>query len=106
MNKDTNRILERIRLLEAEKAKLIPLRKEEIFNVLQSNGGLTLDNKLLAGLAIHAANPANATSNILRELAQLGASKIPSRRNKDAVKKPNTKLALQPNTDQKEKAHG
>jgi len=106
MNKDTNRILEKIRLLEAERARLLPLRMEEIFHVLQSNGGLTLDNKLLAGLAIHAANPANAISNILRELAQLGASKILSRRNKNTAKKSNTKLALQPNTDQKEKAHG
>lgn len=106
MSKDTNRILEKIKLLEEEKARLLPLRKEEIFYVLQSNGGLTLDNKLLAGLAIHAANPTNATSNILRELAELGAGKIPSRSIKGAVKKQDTKLALQPNTDKKEKAHG
>jgi hypothetical protein len=42
VNKTTNRVLEKIKALEIEKAKLLPLRKEEIFNVLQNSGGLTL----------------------------------------------------------------
>jgi hypothetical protein len=106
MSKETNRILEKMKMLEAEKARLLPLRKEEIFHVLQSNGGLTLDNRLLAGLAIYAANPVNATSNILRELIELGGNKMPSKGNKNIIKTPNPKLALSPNTDKKEKAHG
>jgi hypothetical protein len=106
VSKETSRILEKIKALEEEKARLLPLRKEEIFNVLQSNGGLTLDNKLLAGLAIHAANPANATSNILRELTMLGQTKMPSKGNREATKTPDTSLAASSYTVKKEKVHG
>ena len=108
MNKQTNRILEKIRALELEKAKLLPLRKEEIFDVLQNNGGLTLDNKLLAGLAIYAANPKNSDSNLLRELAELGRTKIPSRgsRNQVNIKKENKGSAVQSNTSSQGASHG
>jgi hypothetical protein len=80
MSKDTNKILEKIKALEVEKARLLPLRKEEILKVLENNNGLVIDNRLLAGLAIYAANPANAGSNLLRELSELGKKKIPSKR--------------------------
>lgn len=66
MSKNTTRILQKIKELEAEKARLLPLRKEEIFNVLHTAGGLALDNNLLAGLAVYASNPENADSNFLR----------------------------------------
>ena len=79
MNKQTNRILEKIKILEAEKARLLPLRKEEIFSVLEVSGGLTLDNRLLAGLAMYASNPANSNSSLLRELSELGKKAIPSK---------------------------
>ena len=111
MNKDTSKILEKIRALEEEKAKLLPYRIEEIVNVLQSNGGLTLDNRLLAGLAIYANNPVNAASSLLKELMQLGQTKIPSNklprnrlRNSSASR--NTESISLPNAVKEEKAHG
>ena len=106
MSKDTRRILERIRALEIEKAKLLPLRKEEIFNVLEKCNGLTIDNKLLAGLAIYANNPANADSSFLRELAELGKSKIPSNRNRSVTSKANKRVAVQQDTNTQKKAYG
>ena len=116
MNKDTSKILEKIRALEEEKAKLLPYRIEEIVNVLQSNGGLTLDNRLLAGLAIYANNPVNAASSLLKELMQLGQTKIPSNKlpsNKlpssklrGGSKSSNTNTALQSVAVKEEKAHG
>ena len=109
MKKETNRILEKIKALAIEKAKLLPLRKEEMFNVLQNNGGLTLDNKLLAGLAIYAANPKNSESNLLRELSELGRTKIPStkgNRNRVDIKKANKATPVQSNTDSENASHG
>ena len=111
MSKDTSRILEKIKALEEEKARLLPLRIEEIVNVLQSNGGLTLDNRLLAGLAIYANNPVNAASSLLMELMRLGQTKIPSNKLHDnklcnSAKSGNTNTSLQPDAVKKEKAHG
>lgn len=106
MSNQTNKILEKIRALEIEKAKLLPLRKEEIFNILQNNGGLTLDNKLLAGLAIYASNPKNIDSNLLRELSELGNTKIPSSRNRSDIKKANKATTIQSNATTQVKSHG
>ena len=116
MSKDTSRILEKIKVLEEEKARLLPLRIEEIVKVLQSNGGLTLDNRLLAGLAIYANNSVNATSGLLMELMKLGQTKIPSNKlpsNKlpssklrGGSKSSNTNTALQSVAVKEEKAHG
>ncbi len=111
MSKGTSRILEKIKALEEEKASLLPLRIEEIVNVLQSNNGLTLDNRLLAGLAIYANNPANATSGLLKELMQLGqtkipSSKLPSSKLRAGVTPSNTHTALQSVAVKEEKAHG
>ena len=116
MSKDTSRILEKIKALEEEKARLLPYRIEEIINVLQSNGGLILDNRLLAGLAIYANNPANATSGLLMELMRLGQTRIPSSKllgnklqgNKlrYGVTPSNTDTALQSVAVKEEKAHG
>ena len=89
MNSNAKRILEKIKALELEKAKLLPLRKEEIWNVLEASGGLTLDNRLLAGLAIYASNPANKDSTLLKELQEIGTKKIPSNRNRKAAKNQN-----------------
>jgi hypothetical protein len=105
MSKQTNRILEKIKALEIEKAKLLPLRKDEIFQVLE-NSGLTLDNKLLAGLAIYAANPKNSESNLLRELLELGRSKIPSNRSGSGATKANKGAAVQQDTNSKSASHG
>lgn len=49
---NTKKILEKIKALEIERSKLLTLRKDEIWNVLEASGGLTLDNKLLAGLSL------------------------------------------------------
>lgn len=102
----TKKILERIKVLEEEKAKLMPLRKEEIFHVLNNSGGITLDNKLLAGLAIFASNPANKNSNFLRELAELGKTKIPSKSSRAIDKKANSKASIQQDANKKVQAHG
>ena len=90
---------------------MLPLRIEEIVNVLQTNNGLTLDNRLLAGLAVYANNPANAASGLLMELMKLGQTKIPSSKlsgNKlrKWVKPGNTNTALQSVAVKEEKAHG
>ena len=100
------KILEKIKALEIEKAKLLPLRKEEIFNVLEASGGLTLDNRLLAGLAIYASNPANNNSKLLNELVTLGRAKIPSSRSRGGASKTNTIPTIQQNTNKEEKANG
>ncbi len=106
MSKDTSRILEKIKALEEEKARLLPLRIEEIVNVLQANNGLTLDNRLLAGLAIYANKPANAASSLLKELIQLGQTKIPSNKLCNGAKSSNTNSALQSVAAKEEKANG
>jgi hypothetical protein len=111
MSKDTSRILEKIKALEEEKARLLPLRIEEIVKVLQSNNGLTLDNRLLAGLAIYANNPVNAASGLLMELMKLGQTKIPSNKLpssklRGGSKSSNTNTALQSVAVKEEKAHG
>jgi len=106
MSNNTTRILKKIKELEAEKARLLPLRKEEIFNVLHAAGGLALDNKLLAGLAVYASNPENAESSFLRELSELGKSKMPSRKSRSGLKAIGANSTIQSNAVKKEKAHG
>ena len=106
MSNNTKKILEKIKLLEAEKARLLPLRKEEIFKILYTAGGLALDNKLLAGFAVYASNPENAESNFLRELSKLGKGKIPSRKSRSSFKAVGANSTIQPNTTKKEKANG
>jgi hypothetical protein len=66
---------------------LLNLRKEEIFNILDNNGGLALDNRLLTGLAIYASNPANSDSNLLKELFAIGQKQTPSKRNRSVNSK-------------------
>lgn len=95
----TKRILEKIQALEKERAKLLPLRKEEIWSVLEASGGLTLDNRLLAGLAIFASNPANKDSTLLKELQEIGTKKIPSNRNRKAAKNQNQSDNIQQGTN-------
>ena len=67
----------KIKKLEEEKAKLLPLRKEEIFNVLQASGGLGLDNSLIAGLSIYADSDEGKKSQFLKDLAKLGKKYLP-----------------------------
>jgi hypothetical protein len=106
MSKETSRILEKIKALEDEKARLLPLRIEEIVNVLQSNDGLTLDNRLLAGLAVYANNPANASSSLLMELIRLGQTKIPSNKLCKYAPAKNRVTTLQSDAIKKENANG
>ena len=95
MSSNTTKILDKIKAAEAEIEKLMSFRKEEIYNVLHASGGITLDNKLLAGLAIYVADPANKNSTFLRELSELGKITFPRRRNKKKSSKPNSKTDLQ-----------
>lgn len=81
---NANSINAKIKELEEQKAKLLLLRKEEIFNVLEKAGGLALDNRLLAGLAVYALEEDGASNAFLKELYDLGESKIPSKRRKAA----------------------
>ena len=90
---NTKKILEKIKDLEIERAKLLSLRKEEIWNVLEASGGLTLDNKLLAGVAIYANDPANSDSGLIKELKALADSSFPSR-NRKVNKKQNGKVIV------------
>ena len=106
MSKDTGRILERIKVFDAEKAKLLLLRKEEIFNILQIAGGLTLDNNLLAGLAIYASNPENDNSQFLQQLSKLGKNKIPSSKNRNITGTAGKKSTIQPNATKEEQIDG
>jgi hypothetical protein len=103
-----SRILEKIKAAEEEIARLIPLRKEEIYNVLNASGGIALDNRLLSGLARYANDPANKDSSFLRELSELGKSATPSfaHRNRATVSNRNTKNSIQQDTDQEAKTHG
>ena len=50
---------ERIKELEKQKKELVQWRKNEIFEVINANGGICLDNRLLAGLAIYASREEN-----------------------------------------------
>ena len=80
MTKDTNKILAKIRALEEEKAKLIPLRKEEIWGVLVDSGGLTIDNRLLAGLAVYANENSGREDSFLENLRVIGSKVLPSKK--------------------------
>lgn len=102
---NTKKILEKIKALEIERSKLLTLRKDEIWNVLEASGGLTLDNKLLAGLAIYAGNPANTNSGLLKELKALADSAFPSRNRKNN-KKQDGKTAVLEGSTKEGASHG
>lgn len=70
----------KIKKLEEEKAKLLPLRKEEIFNVLQAAGGLGLDNSLIAGLSVYASSEEGKKSQFLKDMVKLGKKYLPRHR--------------------------
>lgn len=67
----------KIAKLEEERARLMPLRKEEIYRVLEASGGLALDNKVLAGFAVYANSEAAKKGDLLAELAKLGKEYLP-----------------------------
>ena len=75
-----NDINEKIKALEEQKAKLLLMRKDEIFDILKHSGGIALDNRLLAGLAVYVSSKAHESSNFLKELYDLGEKKMPSKR--------------------------
>lgn len=84
--KNVKDIQAKIAKLEEEKARLIPLRKEEIFNVLEASGGLALDNSLLAGLAMYASSEEGKQSTFLKELSAVGKRYFPRhRQGKDSL---------------------
>jgi hypothetical protein len=76
----TNDINEKIKALEEQKEKLLLLRRDEIFSILKLSGGIALDNRLLAGLAVYASSKADESSGFLKELFDLGEKKMPSKR--------------------------
>ena len=69
-------IKERIKDLEQEVIKLLPARRNELFNVIASSGGLSLSNELLAGFVLYAKDPSNKDSEFLKEIYALGKSKL------------------------------
>ena len=95
---NTHSINAKIKELEEQKAKLLLLRKEEIFNVLEKSGGLALDNRLLAGLAVYALEEDGESNTFLKELYNLGERKIPSKRRKGAKDKSSSKALKESNS--------
>lgn len=78
---------ERIKELEKQRKELVQWRKNEIFEVINANGGICLDNRLLAGLAIYASREENRNDAFLEKLKEIGSkATFPSRQ-----KKPDTK---------------
>ena len=75
-----NDINEKIKALEEQKEKLLLMRKDEIFDILKQSGGIALDNRLLAGLAVYASSKTHEANNFLKELYDLGEKKMPSKR--------------------------
>ena len=94
---NANSINAKIKELEEQKAKLLLLRKEEIFNVLEKAGGLALDNRLLAGLAVYASEDGNNSNTFLKELYNLGERKIPSKK-RSVAKAKSSGTALEENS--------
>ena len=75
---------------EEELEALMLHRKEEIFNVLKSSGGILLDNRLLAGFAMYAESEEGKESQFLKQLAELGGKYLPRQqkgKDKNAAKK-------------------
>ncbi len=98
-------------ILEAEQhlENLLSKKKDEIFDILKSCGGITLSNELLAGLALYAANPSNKNSSFLQELSDLGSSKIPSKKNRKSrkeTKSPYRENRISEDSAAKEKVNG
>lgn len=75
---------------EEELEALMLHRKEEIFNVLKSSGGVLLDNRLLAGFAMYAESEEGKESKFLEQLTELGGKYLPRHpkgKGKNAAKK-------------------
>ena len=78
---------ERIKELEKQRKELVQWRKNEIFEVINANGGICLDNRLLAGLAIYASMEENRNDAFLEKLKEIGSkATFPSRRKKSGTK--------------------
>jgi hypothetical protein len=83
----TKSLQERIRELEKQKAELVLRRKDEIFEVINANGGTCLDNRLLAGFASYASMEENKDDVFLKKLKDIGAKMRFPRRRKESVAK-------------------
>ena len=80
----------RIKELEKQRKELVQWRKNEIFEVINANGGICLDNRLLAGLAIYASMEENRNDAFLEKLKEIGSkATFPSRRKKPGTKSGN-----------------
>lgn len=74
-------IHEKIKSLEEQKAKLIESRREEIADTVIKYGGLSIDNRLLAGFVSYASNEKNKNSEFLKMVLEVSRElKMPSRR--------------------------
>jgi hypothetical protein len=81
---------ERIKELEKQRKELVQWRKNEIFEVINANGGICLDNRLLAGLAIYASMEENRNDAFLEKLKEIDSkATFPSRRKKPGAKSGN-----------------
>ena len=81
---------ERIKELEKQRKELVQWRKNEIFEVINANGGICLYNRLLAGLAIYASMEENRNDAFLEKLKEIGSkATFPSRRKKSGTKSGN-----------------
>lgn len=75
---------------EEELEALMLHRKEEVFEVLKTSGGVLIDNRLLAGFAMYAESEEGKESKFLEQLAELGGKYLPRHpkgKDKNAAKK-------------------
>lgn len=72
MSESSNTIIDKIKKLEGEHAKLLSMRKNEIFEVIKENGGVGIDNKLLAGFIIYALLPENKGDEFVLKMKEVG----------------------------------
>lgn len=73
--------------LDDQRKALLEHRKEEIFNLLQSNNGLHIDDELIVGFIRFASKTENLQNPIMNQFRELAASSRSPQRRKSVPKK-------------------
>lgn len=107
MASELHKIQAKIEALEEQMENYMPVRKDEIFEILKSNNGIMIDDRLLAGFVIYANSRDNKSSSFLKELYDLGKGKIPSKRSaQKSNKKSDITNKVSGDTKEKKEANG
>jgi|GEM_PF-3185353 len=77
MSNELQKIQAKIKALEEQMELHMPIRKDEIFEILRANDGIMIDDRLLAGFAIYATSKDSKSSSFLKELYELGKGNLP-----------------------------